>query len=173
MIRSPAEIRSLDWEMDSFGCVGGCGGLNRVRARMRKALGVLALLLSLVACGGDSADSPEQAVERYLAAIADGDGEKACELLTLRVRAEVSGAAGSRNCPAGVDELRTSLGEDAQRVKDTDVQLTVENERSAEVDATLAGRSVDIDLVKIDDAWRLDTLRLVHRLLGIPLSDDQ
>lgn len=84
-----------------------------------------AAALLLGGCGGSdegNAGEPADAANAYLTAIADNEGQRACDLLTVDARAQIAEVGGSSDCPALVDTFNTFLGGDAERLKDAEVK---------------------------------------------------
>jgi hypothetical protein len=73
----------------------------------------------LAGCGGDEASDAEQVVATYLEAIADGDGENACEQLTEAVQRQLIDAAPAEasagGCPAAAAAVAGALSEQQRR----------------------------------------------------------
>jgi hypothetical protein len=128
---------------------------------------VLAVTVAAVAGCGGSSGGPEQAVMDYLRALADNDGRKACDLLTVEARALLVAEAGTTDCPALVDEFHSVLGGDAERLKSAEVSGGDANADSTTVTVTLERRSVDVDVQKVGGSWRLNS-SVANYLLGIP-----
>jgi hypothetical protein len=90
----------------------------------------------LAGCGGDGPSDAEQVVDSYLQAIADGDGEKACEHLTEAVQRQLIDAApaelGAGDCPAAAEAIAGALTEQQRRqLRDTQYgEVTVDGDRA-------------------------------------------
>jgi hypothetical protein len=135
---------------------------------VRFAVAGFAAALVLAGCGGSGGGGgPDDAVKAYLEALANNDGERACDLLTIDARAELVQDAGTTDCPALVDQFNQFLGGDADRLKDADVSGGSDDGNSTAVTATLDGRNVEVDLEKVDGEWRVDTGGVATLLLGI------
>lgn len=126
---------------------------------MRHA-GVLCTVLAMVigGCGGDDADSAKKPVEVYFSALADGDGEKACEQISGEAQREMVGQlsglvpeAGAATCPDAVEALAGNLGLDEKALlEDAAFKVTLDGDR-----ATVApdGGTEAADVEKIDGRW--------------------
>lgn len=72
---------------------------------------LLAATLALAACGDSDEDQVVNTVERYMRALADGDGKEACALMTSEAKAQVMVAGaffGGGDCA----KILTSIGSD-------------------------------------------------------------
>jgi hypothetical protein len=120
-----------------------------------RALTALAavLALALVAgCGGGSDDgTPQDALESYLGALADGDAEAACELLG-------PGAADTSMPQPDCEASEPSVPDDAVAFGDGEVSNVEEEGSEATGDVTPAdgGDAMTVDLVEEDGAWRVN-----------------
>ena len=118
---------------------------------------VLAVAL-VVGCGG-SEDSPEDVARTYLEAVADGDGEKACDQLTGEAQrqavtflAQQVPEFGATSCEDGLDMLGENLGEDEKEILRDPGEATVdENGDTATV--TFENATTPAELTKSGDDW--------------------
>lgn len=118
---------------------------------------VLGAALALSACGG--ARSPEDTVEEFAQAAADGDYEQVCALMDPTfVEAAEEGSDGD-SCE---DAMRATAEEEESGALIADVdQLEIgdasvaEDEQTASVPTTYDGNESEIQLVKVDDEWRV------------------
>ncbi|MGH3029197.1 MAG: hypothetical protein ACRDNE_00245 [Gaiellaceae bacterium] len=137
----------------------------------RLAILVGALALGVSACGGsDESSDPESSIRSYLSALADNDGETACDALTLDVRQRLVEQAGSTDCPALVDQFHEFLGSDAERLKDAEISNVSESGNEASADVSLAGETANVQLVEVEGGWRIDTFGFANQLLGLEPS---
>lgn len=113
---------------------------------------LLVVGFALGACGGDSEeDAVREAVEEFVAAVRDGDGAAACELLTD----EALETAGGARCERALGRIGDAV---APEVEITDIR--VQGDRAtAEAGAAGGGedevRSQPLDFVKEDDEWKI------------------
>jgi hypothetical protein len=82
---------------------------------MRRAtLLAVAAVLAAPGCGGGASDDVKSAVRDYLKAFADGDGAKACSLMSRATRsrfvAQMKSITKSTECALGIEALRTQAG---------------------------------------------------------------
>ena len=117
----------------------------------------LAVGLLAVGCGGDDAsesgsDSPEDTVSSFFAAADDGDGARACELMT-----EDSVSA----LELGGGECADVMSEDSGYLPDVfEVGYVEEDGDTATVTVTGDGDEVDVPLKKEGDEWKIDFIGL-------------
>jgi len=135
-----------------------------------------AAALLLGGCGGNherNAGEPADAVNAYLTAVADNEGQQACDLLTVDARAQIAEVAGSSDCPALVDTFNTFLGGDAERLKSAEVKnVSVEGD-TATAFVELEGKAVKVELQRVGDEWRIDTFGFAGSLLGLDSALDE
>jgi hypothetical protein len=136
----------------------------------RSAPGVAAAVACVATgCGGHASTStPAGAVRGYLSAIAADRGQQACDILTIRARAEIVATSDTADCPRLIDELDQFLGSDRNALKNAIVGIDSETGTTATATATLNGHSVTMRLVEQGHSWRLDTTEVVNTLMGIP-----
>ena len=82
---------------------------------MRRVTVLLAVAAVAVSgCGGGESDDVKAAVRGYLNAFVDGDGAKACSLMSTATRrrfvAQMKGTTKSTDCALGIEALRTQAG---------------------------------------------------------------
>jgi hypothetical protein len=135
-----------------------------VTGRHFSLVAIAAAMLMSVGCGGTGASSSaDRVVNSYLTALADGDGETACNALTIDVRSEIG-----VDCVTQVERFTDFLANDADRLKGANVSdPESQDDSSATVMVSLDGQSVDVELVRVDEEWRIATGRVANRLLGI------
>jgi len=121
--------------------------------RTRAALSaiVLALALGAAACGGGDDGTPQDALESYLGALADGDAAAACELLG-------PGAADTSMPQPDCESEDPSAPDEAVEFGDGEVSNVEESGAEASADVTPAdgGDALTVDLVEEDGAWRVN-----------------
>ena len=132
---------------------------------MRSALIAVVVALGLAGCGGDDepeGDSPERTVRTYLSALAEGDGERACEELTTKGQAELServatqlGLARLKDCVAMTEQLSDVLPETtAEELLEPDAgEVKVDGPKAT---ASPPGGPVRMRLVRRGGDWLID-----------------
>jgi hypothetical protein len=92
-----------------------------VRQGAKRILVVLILSscgVAAIGCGG-SGDDPEAVVKDFLSAIAEGDGDKACDQLTGDARREFLAGVGKENCDDAAELVSGALSDDEKdKLKD-------------------------------------------------------
>jgi hypothetical protein len=129
---------------------------------MRRALACLLPVLVLASCGGDDASKDEAAVrdtaKGLYGALADKDGGKVCELLTVAQRKAVAkgGGAGNSSCERVMGLALTFLAgkdlKDADKAKVT--KVAIEGDR-ATATVEYKGKPGVLGLVREDGEWRI------------------
>jgi hypothetical protein len=135
---------------------------------MLRVLPAVALLLTVAGCGsGGSASSPGDAVRSYNAAVAAGDGERACERLDKaaqdELRQSTQGAIRS-SCPDVIDAL-AGFYDDAtkERLRETKVETRSDGDSAIATFASpvaLGGpdRRATYELERVDGDWKIASL---------------
>jgi predicted small lipoprotein YifL len=114
------------------------------RRRVASSIALLAAGLAVAACGsGSPAEPPEDAVRKtatqYAKALADGDADKACDLMSSAARQQIVAArapSGGRDCPATMRDVVASL-DDSVRDELRDYRVTnveIKRDRASVVD---------------------------------------
>lgn len=85
------------------------------------ASSALAFTLPLIACGGDERDKAREVAEEYLAAYAEADADKVCDLSAEQTARELAENIGSRSCEEGVSHS-TFTGIKPRQLRDAEVQ---------------------------------------------------
>jgi hypothetical protein len=118
------------------------------------ALGALAL--TALGCGGDDksdADQVKDVVADFYAALADGDGAQACDLVTGSAKAQVS--AGQESCEESVSQaakrVDDELKEELRSIEIRDIKV---EGKEATCTAT-ANRVARVELKKQGDDWKI------------------
>ena len=129
---------------------------------MRRAATLLAAAAFAVAgCGGGGpADDAKSAVKSYLNAFVDGDGAKACSLMTKSTRAQfvkrTKPLTKTSDCAAAIEDIRTQAGQDAmdtlKKVKIGDVKVSGD---TADVKLTAGTGSSTAHLKKEGGEWKV------------------
>jgi hypothetical protein len=109
---------------------------------------------ALVACGGGSS-SPDETVQEFLGAIADGDGEAACGYVSERAIEE---DIPEGNCEEAVVGAAGEVSdEDREAVENATYEVTEESDDAATVTATREdGEEETFELIKEGDDWKVD-----------------
>jgi hypothetical protein len=145
---------------------------------IRSTVPAVALVLSVSACGDDgTSGSPADAVRSYNAAVADGDGERACERLDGTAQDELrESAQGSirGSCEKVVEALAAFYDEATkERLRDAKVKAEPQGDRATatfSAPAALGGpaREQAYELRRVDDSWKIASLGLTPDGLGAP-----
>lgn len=114
----------------------------------------LASGLIAAGCGGDDpsesgSSTPEDAVESYIAAGQDGDGQAVCDLLTDDSVELLEQFGGGECADVAADDV--SEVPDDFEIGDAEV-----DGESATVPVSGDGDSIDIPLTQVDGEWRVD-----------------
>jgi hypothetical protein len=133
---------------------------------MLRMLPAFALLLTVAGCGGDgSGGSPGDAVRSYNAAVADGDGGRACARLDTAAQDELrnSTQGAIRGSCRQVIETLAAFYDDAtkQRLRQTKVESRSHDDTAtatfASPVALPAGRAT-YELRRVDGEWKITSL---------------
>jgi hypothetical protein len=139
---------------------------------MPRMLPVVALVLTVAGCGSDaSAGSPGDAVRSYNAAVADGDGKRACERLDSGARDELrqSTQGAIRGSCRQVIETLAAFYDDAtkQRLRDTkkvDAQTDGDSATATFASPVAVGGPdgrATYELARVDGDWKITSLGIV------------
>ena len=130
----------------------------------------VALVLSVSGCGDDgSAGSPADAVRAYNAAVADGDGGRACDQLDETAQDELRDSAQGSirgSCATVVEALAAFYDETTkERLRDAKVKAEAQGDRATatvSAPAALGGpaREQSYELRRVDGDWKIDSLGL-------------
>lgn len=123
--------------------------------------------LGLAACGSDSAETEvESAVERYLEAVGDGEGEVACGLLTPEAQL---GVFDFRLVHAGADHPDEACARIVERNRlRGETELRGVEVSSVEVDgkaATASVNGVEAELELVSGEWRIARFGLAESVV--------
>ncbi|HET6494689.1 MAG TPA: hypothetical protein VFH61_04885 [Thermoleophilia bacterium] len=123
---------------------------------------VVAALLALAGCGSDE-DNVSDAVTTYYDALADGDGEKACDQLSGNGTRELVAFAneqlpelGTLDCASIVEQFSGLIGEDERNIL-RDAEVTDVEIDGDEATAQIEGATASPVLVKSDGDWLIDS----------------
>ena len=133
---------------------------------MLKARGAAALLAAVAiataaGCGdggeetsAEPAEDPAAVVTEFYAAVAAGDGDSLCDLISAEDVVEEEG----ETCEEQADGLVS--GPFADALANAKVGETIEQtDETATVEVTVAGAKTDAELVNEDGEWRIDLAR--------------
>jgi hypothetical protein len=128
------------------------------RGRHLVVAALAALVLTAPACGGDDdsqsdADKVKAVVTDFYAALGDGDGAKACDLVTGSAEARLS--PGSRSCEDAVAQEAERYDDDF-RGKLRKIQVRdIEVEGDEATCTAKANRTARVELKKQGDDWKI------------------
>jgi len=117
---------------------------------------VLALAFAVAGCGGGSDASPEEVTENFYSALADGDADEACGLLS-NASAE-SAAGGGESCEEGFKQALDSGAAQAALGVADDIEVgdsEIDGD-SATVTVTSGNQEDEVPLIKEDGEWKID-----------------
>jgi hypothetical protein len=136
----------------------------------------LALAATPSACGGDDgASSPADAVRSYNNAVADGDGERACERLDTSAQKELqqSTQGAARGSCKQVIELLAAFYDDAtkDKLREAKVAASEQGDRgSARLTSPTGlggpGAAQTYELRRVGDEWKITSLGLTDGAPG-------
>ena len=128
---------------------------------MRTAAALVASVLVLSGCGGDSdEDEIRSTLETYVEAFVAGDGKRACELMTEETRAEfvnkVSVLSRTGDCGRSVRVVRTLAGDaTAKALQGAKIEDVKVDGDSATATLVASGNRAPSKLAKVDGEWRI------------------
>jgi hypothetical protein len=113
-----------------------------------------ALSIAAFAGCGPFGGGPEDAVKDFSEALADGDGEKACDQVTDEYKEqELGGDDCEQNIEDAADELKD---EDKDKLRDVEVSDVEEDGDKATAKVKLEGEDEDeVELEKVDGDWKI------------------
>lgn len=141
-----------------------------MHGRLTVLVAALAATAAIAAagCGGggsssDSAADPAQVTEDFFTAVADGDGETACALLSKDGLSNIPQDPDPAKC---ADEVSSLSEEDRARFEPSKVEQVTgktehcgtihESDTDAETVATVDGEVQCINLSKVDGEWKIN-----------------
>jgi hypothetical protein len=145
---------------------------------VKRALTLIVVALCLAGCADDDKperDSPERTLKAYLAALAEGDGDRACDELTERGRDELAAlvplhlrVAAMKDCVATAEQVSEAmypaLADDL-----IDAELGEVRVAGGTAIASPRGGPARIRLVRRGGDWLIDQqLRAGWREMGVP-----
>ena len=129
---------------------------------MRRAATLLATAAFAIAgCGGGGpADDAKSAVKSYLNAFVEGDGAKACSLMTKATRAQfvkrTKPLTKTSDCAGAIEEIRTQAGQTAMdTLKKVKISSAKVNGDTADVRLTAGSSSTTAKLKKEGGEWKV------------------
>lgn len=129
-----------------------------MRIKMTLAAILVAMLAAFAgACGGG--DDPSATVEDFFAAVTDGDGGTACELITADGLEVISGELGSAggSCEDAIEQAGPFIEQFGLELEGA--ETTSEDGDTATVEATVSAlgeeETSEIDLVQEDGSWKI------------------
>ena len=133
--------------------------MSSMSKKLLLPLTVLLAAGALVACGGDDdsssdGDDPAAAVQVFMTAVAEGDGEAACAYVTEASVTNVEAAGTS--CEDSFAALGADASdEDVDAIENAEFEVTDESDTEATVSVTVDGETESIKVVKEDDQWKI------------------
>jgi hypothetical protein len=111
-------------------------------------------LAAFAGCGPFGGDSPEDVIKDFSEAVADGDGEKACDLVTDEYREQ---ELGGDQCEEQVEQgAEAASDEELDRLRDIEVSDVEEDGDKATAKVKAEGEDEDeVELEKVDGDWKL------------------
>lgn len=134
----------------------------RARAGSLSAVVAIVVGLSIAGCGGSSdSEKAGNAVESYLAAIAQGEGTTACDLLSTTAQGEAVAAARSAGFAAATCEQAVKAMSAGLETRDRSL-LRLATISDVTIDGDTAEARVEggdaVTLEKTGDAWKISKL---------------
>ncbi len=120
-------------------------------------IGAVALTAGVVTgCGGDddsSDQTPEEAVQQFFDAAADGDGAAACEVLSANSQQQaIDEAKDAEDCEGAFQEDADAGNIDVP----DDLEVGSYDEEAGTVDVTAGGTTQPFPVVEEDGQWKID-----------------
>ena len=121
--------------------------MNRLRTASLACVAALALF-AFAGCGGGS---PEDAVKDFYEAFADGDGEKACDLLAEDAKKGLGG-----ECEQAISAFGGLIDDKAKdQLKDAEVSDVEEDGDNATAKVKIGDQEEEVKLKKEDGDWKV------------------
>ncbi|MGI8594072.1 MAG: hypothetical protein ACR2ML_06865 [Solirubrobacteraceae bacterium] len=128
------------------------------RTRALAVAVVASLALGATACSRlqSEEDKAKSTVEQYLKAVADGDGDVACQKVTESTKKNLE--RGGRSCAETISALSSGPGKSVlEAFKDADVEnVKLDGDRGM-ADIKVKGLTQKTNLRKENGSWKLDT----------------
>ena len=145
---------------------------------IRRTVPAVALAVALAACGdGGTSESPGDAVRDYNVAIAEGDGERACDRLEKTAQEELqqSSQGSIRGSCAKVVETLSGFYDEATKeaLGKVNVQTEVQGDRATATfisPGALGGRQREqsYELRRVDGDWKIASLGITPDVVVTP-----
>ena len=123
----------------------------------RAALGIVLLLLAVAGCGSSSPEDPvKDAYLKFVHALADGEGDTACSLMTDGYKVTFTAAVGAdaRDCPTTVTRLTGDLPDSAREAAhDVEVHGVKLDDDRASVDVSQGQAVLAVPMEKVSGDW--------------------
>lgn len=124
----------------------------------RTLLAVLAAAFTFAGCGNSTADDAAQPVKTYFDALADGDGERACDQLAGEAQRELVVSAVEQvpelnitTCAETVEAVSGMIGPDEEsRLRDAEMRVEVDGDTAT---VTPEGGTDSAEVAQIDGRW--------------------
>ena len=124
----------------------------RVRAFLTILLAASAL--TVAACGESEEDKAKSSVEDYLKAVENGDGDKACGLVTAQTKKRIERSG--RKCGETISSLNQGPGKTLlTALKGAEVENVKVKGDTATAQIKLKGLTQTVDLQEEDGKWKL------------------
>ncbi len=144
----------------------------------RRSIPAVAIVLAVSGCGDDATSgSPADAVRDYNAAVADGDGERACGRLEKTAQEELqqSSQGSLRGSCAQVVETLAGFYDDATKdaLRETKVEAQTNGDRAPATfisPSALGGRQREqsYELRRVDGDWKIASLGITPDVVVTP-----
>ena len=124
------------------------------------AAGCAATALALAGCGQSDEDKVKETVNSYITALADGDGDKACGLVSKAAGDQIKTQSKAKDCAAAIESFTKSS--DGAAVKKAFKSAKVEKVEVKGEKATATIRvekqTAPLPLEKSGDEWKLSSV---------------
>lgn len=128
-----------------------------MRIKFTLAAILVAMLAAFAGACGGSGDDPAATVEDFFAAVTDGDGSAACELITENGLEVIGQGTPSGDCEDTIEQAAPFL--EQAELELTDVETTEEDGDNAIVTATVSAlgeeSTSEVTLVN-EDGWKIE-----------------
>ena len=140
---------------------GGTGGGGKRLALIIggvAALAAVAVVLVLVLAGGDDEPTEEEKVKETASEIINSDDPSGCtELATREFLQKVTGESGQAAVDACKEDASEPFGDDAE-IEEPEIDGSRATVEAKIEGGQLDGETIEMELVKQDDAWKIDEL---------------
>ena len=115
-------------------------------------------MLALAGCGESDEDQIKTQVDTLYAAVADGDGEAACEVVTEEAKKQ-SEESEDKSCAQAIEDGAKELNDDQrERLANIEISEVKVDGDSATVTVKSGDDEEQLNLKKEDDEWKLSDL---------------